>query len=295
MKKEVIKQLGLSEEEYKRIKKLLKRKPNYTELGMFSAMWSEHCSYKNSKRVLKFFPTKGRQVLQGPGENSGVVDIGDKMGVAIKIESHNHPSAIEPYEAAATGGGGCLRDIFTMGARPVALLGSLRLGRLETPHTRYLLRNIARGFVDYANKVNIPVIGGEIYFDASYEGNPLVNAFALGIVKHRNLTRARAKGVGNLVIIVGRATGRDGVEGAAMASAGLDEEAKKKTSAVAIGDPKMGRVLREACLELIEAELVVGMQDMGAAGLTCSTSETAYKAGTGMEIDISLVHRGEKV
>lgn len=294
MKRDIVEQLGLTKEEYKRITKLLKREPNYTELGMFSAMWSEHCSYKNSKRVLKFFPTKGKQVLQGPGENSGVLKVDDKTGIAIKIESHNHPSAIEPYQAAATGGGGCLRDIFTMGARPIALVGSLRLGTLRTSRTKYLLKNIARGFVDYANKVDIPVIGGEIYFDESYEGNPLVNAFALGVVKQKNLTKARASGVGSLVIIAGRATGRDGVEGAALASVGLDEEAGNKTSAVAIGDPKMGRVLREACLDLIESELVVGMQDMGAAGLTCSTSETAYKAGTGMEVNVSLAPCSEK-
>ncbi|MDP8216867.1 MAG: phosphoribosylformylglycinamidine synthase subunit PurL [Candidatus Kaelpia imicola] len=294
MKRDIIEEMGLSYEEYKMIKKVIKREPNYTELGMFSAMWSEHCSYKNSKKVFKFMPTKGRNVLQGPGENSGVVDMGDEIGVAIKIESHNHPSAIEPYEAAATGGGGCLRDVFTMGARPIALLGSLRLGNLDKPRTKYLLKNIAKGFVDYANKVDMPVVGGEIYFDESYEGNPLVNAFTVGVVKHKDIVTARAKGVGSLVLIIGRATGRDGVEGAAMASAGLTEEATKKSSAVAIGDPKMGKVLREACLELIRKNLVIGMQDMGAAGLTCSTSETAYKASMGMEIDLLSVPRSEK-
>ncbi|MDP2905423.1 MAG: phosphoribosylformylglycinamidine synthase subunit PurL [Candidatus Omnitrophota bacterium] len=290
---EVVKQQGLSVEEYERIKTLLGREPNYTELGMFSAMWSEHCSYKNSKPVLKLFPTSGKQVIQGPGENAGVVDIGDGMGVVFKVESHNHPSAVEPYAASATGGGGCIRDIFTMGARPIGLLDSLRLGSLDKERVKFLFKNIIRGFTDYANAVGIPAIGGEIYFDESYEGNPLVNAMTIGIVKNNEIVKAKASGVGNLVLIVGGATGRDGVAGAAFASSGLDEEAAKKSSAVAIGDPKMGRILREACLELMHKGLVVGMQDMGAAGLICSTSETAYKAGTGIEIDIALVPRKE--
>jgi len=292
--KEVVEKQGLSLEEYEMIKKRLGREPNYTELGMFSAMWSEHCSYKNSKPVLKLFPTKGKQVIQGPGENAGVVDIGGGLGVVFKIESHNHPSAVEPYAASATGGGGCIRDIFTMGARPIGLLDSLRLGRLENAHVRYLFKNIVAGFTDYANVAQIPVLGGEIYFDESFEGNPLVNAMTVGIVKNKAIIKARASGVGNLVLIVGGATGRDGVEGAAFASAGLDEEATKKSSAVAIGDPKMGLILRKACLELMDKGLVIGMQDMGAAGLTCSTCETSYKAGTGMEIDISLVPRKEE-
>lgn len=292
--KEIIEKQGLSPEEYENIKKRLGREPNYTELGMFSAMWSEHCSYKNSKPVLKLFPTKGKQVIQGPGENAGVVDIGDGMGVVFKIESHNHPSAVEPYAASATGGGGCIRDIFTMGARPVGLLDSLRLGSLEKERVKFLFKNIIRGFTDYANIAGIPVVGGEIYFDESFEGNPLVNAMTVGIVKNKAIVKARAKGVGNLVLIVGGATGRDGVEGAAFASSGLDEEASKKSSAVAIGDPRMGRILREACLELMHKGLVIGMQDMGAAGLTCSTCETAYKANTGMEVDISLVPRKEE-
>ena len=292
--KEVIEKQGLSMEEYARIKKWLKRDPNFTELGMFSAMWSEHCSYKNSKPVLNLFPTKGRQVIQGPGENAGIVDIGDGLGVVFKIESHNHPSAVEPYEASATGGGGCIRDIFTMGARPVGLLDSLRLGTLDQPRVKFLLKEIARGFSDYANTCQIPVLGGEIYFDESYAGNPLVNAMTVGIVKRKAIVKAQAKGVDNLVLIVGGATGRDGVEGAAFASAGLDEEATKKSSAVAIGDPKMGKILRESCLELISKGLAFGMQDMGAAGLTCSTCETAYKADTGIEIDISSVPRKEE-
>lgn len=291
---ELLEKQGLSKEEYARIKKWLGRQPNYTELGMFSAMWSEHCSYKNSKPVLKLFPTKGKQVIQGPGENAGVVDIGDGLGVAFKVESHNHPSAVEPYAASATGGGGCIRDIFTMGARPVGLLDSLRLGSLSNERVKFLFKNIVKGFTDYANAVGIPVLAGEIYFDESFEGNPLVNAMTVGILKTKSIIKARAGGVGNLVLIVGGATGRDGVEGAAFASSGLDEEAAKKTSAVAIGDPQMGRILREACLELIDKGLVIGMQDMGAAGLTCSTCETSYKAGTGIEIDIALVPRKEE-
>ncbi len=291
--KELIEKQGLSSEEYEMIKKRLGRQPNYTELGLFSAMWSEHCSYKNSKPVLKLFPTKGKQVIQGPGENAGVVDIGDGLGVVFKIESHNHPSAVEPYAASATGGGGCIRDIFTMGARPIGLLDSLRLGSLKKERVKFLFRNIIRGFTDYANTAQIPVLGGEIYFDESFEGNPLVNAMTVGIVKNKALVKARATGVDNLVLIVGGATGRDGVEGAAFASGALDEEASKKSSAVAIGDPQMGRILREACLELIDKKLALGMQDMGAAGLICSTCETSYKAKTGIEIDIALVPRKE--
>lgn len=292
--KEIIEKEGLTMQEYEMIKKRLGREPNYTELGLFSAMWSEHCSYKNSKPVLKLFPTKGKQVIQGPGENAGVVDIGDGQGVVFKIESHNHPSAVEPYAASATGGGGCIRDIFTMGAKPIGLLDSLRLGSLKKERVKFLFKNIIKGFTDYANVVGIPVLGGEIYFDESFEGNPLVNAMTVGIVKAKDIVKARASGVGNLVLIVGGATGRDGVAGAAFASVAIDEEASKKSSAVAIGDPKMGRVLREACLELMHKGLVIGMQDMGAAGLICSTCETSYKAGTGIEIDISLVPRKEE-
>ena len=287
-------ELGLTGDEYSKIKKALGRDPNYTELGMFSAMWSEHCSYKNSKPILKLFPATGEQVVQGPGENAGIVSVGDGWGVAFKVESHNHPSAVEPYEASATGGGGCLRDIFTMGARPVGLLGSLRLGRIESEKTQYLLKEIARGFTTYANIAEVPVIGGEIYFDKSYEGNPLVNAMTVGLVKLDKVLKATASGIGNLVLIIGGPTGKDGVEGASFASGALTEEAAQKTSAVAIGDPYMGKVLREACLELIDKDLVVGMQDMGAAGLVCSTCETASNAGTGIEIDIDRVPRKEE-
>ncbi|MBN2831293.1 MAG: phosphoribosylformylglycinamidine synthase subunit PurL [Candidatus Omnitrophica bacterium] len=292
--KEVIEKEGLTQEEYRLIKKRLGREPNYTELGLFSAMWSEHCSYKNSKPVLKLFPTKGKQVVQGPGENAGVVDIGDGLGVAFKVESHNHPSAVEPYKAAATGGGGCIRDIFTMNARPIALLDSLRLGSLKEKRVKFLFKNIIKGFTDYANEAGIPVMGGEIYFDESFEGNPLVNAMTVGVLKIKDMVKARATGIGNLVLIVGGATGRDGVAGAAFASKAIDKEAESKSSAVAVGDPKMGRILREACLELMAKNLVLGMQDMGAAGLICSIAETSYKAKTGIEIDIALVPRKEE-
>jgi phosphoribosylformylglycinamidine synthase len=261
---------------------------------MFSAMWSEHCSYKNSIKVLKKLPTTGKGVFLTAGENSGGVSIDDDYAVVFKVESHNHPSAVEPYEASATGGGGCIRDIFTVGARPLFLLSSLRFGMLSDKRTKYLFKEIARGFTDYANAVDLPAIAGEVYFDPSYQGNPLVNAMVVGLLKKKNIVKARASGIGNLVIIAGGRTGRDGVEGASFASSGLDESAKERKGAVAIGDPKIGKKIREACLEIAEKKLVVGMQDMGAAGIVCSTAETAYKAGTGIEIDIALVPRKEK-
>ena len=289
--KEIIEKEGLTMDEYDRIKKLLGREPNYTELGLYSAMWSEHCSYKNSRPVLKLFPTKGKQVLQGPGENAGIVDIGEGYGVAFKMESHNHPSAVEPYEASATGGGGCMRDIFTMGALPVGLLGSLRLGRLTNEKVQWLFKEIGRGFSSYANVAETPIIGGEIYFDESYEGNPLVNAMTVGVLKHNEITRAKAAGIGNIVAVIGGDTGKDGVGGAAFASGGLEEGAEQDTSSVAIGDPVMGLNLRKASLELIKSGIVVGMQDMGAAGLVCSTSETATKGNVGIEIDLTKVRK----
>ena len=285
--------LGLSSEEYKKIKELLAKEPNYTELGLFSAMWSEHCSYKNSKKFLKLLPKEGEKVFIGTGENSGAVSITDDYAVVFKVESHNHPSAVEPYEASATGGGGCIRDIFTVGAQPLFLLSSLRFGLTKESRTVYLFKEITRGFTDYANKVGLPALAGEMYFDDSYQGNPLVNAMVVGLLKKDNLVKAKAEGVGNIVMIVGGPTGRDGVEGASFASAGLDESSSKKTNAVAIGDPKIGKMLQKACLEVIEKKLIVGMQDMGAAGLVCSTAETAYKAGTGIEIDIPGVPRKE--
>ncbi|UCG35059.1 MAG: phosphoribosylformylglycinamidine synthase subunit PurL [Candidatus Omnitrophota bacterium] len=292
--KELAQEVGLNSSEYEKIKELLKREPNYTELGMFSAMWSEHCSYKNSKKVLRLLPKEGKKVFVGVGENSGAVSVSDDYAVVFKIESHNHPSAIEPYEASATGGGGCIRDIFTMGAQPLFLLSSLRFGLMDDERTKFLFKEVGRGFTDYANEVGLPALAGEVYFDDSYQGNPLVNAMVVGLLKKEDLIKARAEGVGSLVIIAGGPTGRDGVEGASFASAGLDESALEKKSAVAIGDPKIGKILREACLELAEKKLIVGMQDMGAAGLVCSTSETAYKAGTGIEIDIASVPRKEE-
>ncbi|MEA3328798.1 MAG: phosphoribosylformylglycinamidine synthase subunit PurL [Candidatus Omnitrophota bacterium] len=291
---EVISEHGLSRDEYQRICDLLNREPRYTELGMFSAMWSEHCSYKNSKSVLKLFPTTSRVVIQGPGENAGVVDIGDNLAIVTKIESHNHPSAVEPYEASATGGGGVMRDIFTMGAVPIALADSLRFGDLNDDRVKFLFKEVARGFTTYANIVGIPVVAGEVYFDRSYQGNPLVNAMCVGLMKHSELTKAKAGEAGNVVLILGGPTGKDGVAGASFASGGLDEDSERKKSAVAIGDPKMGKILRKASLELIHSGLVVGMQDMGAAGLTCSTSEMAAKSGKGIEIDVSLVPRKEE-
>ena len=291
---EVAQELGLSNPEYEKIKELLTRDPNYTELGLFSAMWSEHCSYKNSKRLLRLLPKEGEKVFIGAGENSGAVSVTDDYAIVFKVESHNHPSAVQPYEASATGGGGCIRDIFSVGAATKFLLSSLRFGSMENERTVFLFKEIARGFTDYANKIGFPALAGEVYCDDFYQGNPLVNAMVVGILKKSNQVKSKAEGVGNLVLIVGGPTGRDGVEGASFASAGLDESSASKTGAVAIGDPKIGKVLEKACLELAEKKLIVGMQDMGAAGLVCSTSETAYNAGTGIEIDISFVPRKEE-
>ncbi len=289
------KEMGLTEEEFERIKELMGREPNFTELGVFSAMWSEHCSYKNSRKLFKLFPTKGKDVLVSAGEeNCGIVDIGDGLGVAFKIESHNHPSAVEPFEASATGIGGCLRDIFTTGARPVAGLGALRFGSLDSKRVKMLFKEVIRGLAHYANTAKVNAVGGDIYFDESYEGNPLVNAFVVGIAKKENIVRGAASGVGNTIYYIGKETGRDGVGGASFASKEITEESESSKSAVAIGDPELGRRLREACLELIEKGLVIGMQDMGAAGLTCSTCETASRSGTGVEIDVSLVPQSEK-
>ena len=292
---ELAKNLGLTEEEFNEIKKLLGRVPNFTEVGVFSAMWSEHCSYKNSRKLFKLFPTRGKQVLVGAGEeNSGIVDIGDGLGVAFKIESHNHPSAVEPFEASATGIGGCLRDIFTTGARPVAGLGALRFGSLDNERVKFLFKEVIRGLAHYANTAEINAVGGETYFDDSYEGNPLVNAFVVGIVKHDNIVRGTAYRAGNPVYYIGGETGRDGVGGASFASKEITEESGSEKAAVAIGNPELGKRLRKACLELIEKGLVVGMQDMGAAGLTCSSSETATRGGTGIEIDVALIPQREK-
>jgi len=292
---DLIKAHGLTEEEYDRIKKILKREPNFTELGIFSVMWSEHCSYKSSKPLLKKFPTQGSNILVEAGEeNAGVVDIGDNLAAVFKMESHNHPSAVEPYQGAATGVGGIIRDIFTMGARPIALLNSLRFGSLSDPRSRYLLRGVVGGIAFYGNCLGIPTVGGETFFDESYRGNPLVNVLCLGVVKKDEIVRARAKGVGNTIFYVGSSTGRDGLGGASFASRELTEESHEDRPAVQIGDPFMEKLLLEATLELIKSGVVVGMQDMGAAGLTSSTVETASRGESGVEIDISLVPRREE-
>lgn len=288
-------EMGLTAVEFNKIKELLGREPNFTELGVFSAMWSEHCSYKNSRKLFKLFPTGGKDILLKAGEeNCGMVGIGDGLGVAFKIESHNHPSAVEPFEASATGIGGCLRDIFTTGARPVAGLGALRFGSLDNKRVKFLFKEVIRGLAHYANTAKVNAVGGDSYFDESYEGNPLVNAFVVGIAKTDKIVRGTAYGAGNAVYYIGRETGRDGVGGASFASKEITEESESSKSAVAIGDPELGMRLREACLELIDKGLVAGMQDMGAAGLTCSTCETASRSGSGIEIDVALVPQCEK-
>jgi phosphoribosylformylglycinamidine synthase subunit PurL len=299
---ELVKQHGLEPDEFERIKKILGRDPNFTELGIFSVMWSEHCSYKNSRRELKKFPTTGPNILVKAGEeNAGVVDIGDGWAVAFKIESHNHPSAIEPFQGAATGVGGIIRDIFTMGARPEFLLNSLRFGPItgngeraaEIQRNRRLFTGVVAGIAHYGNCIGVPTIGGEIYFDESFEGNPLVNVFCLGVLRHEQLARGAASGVGNPVFYVGAETGRDGLAGAAFASRELTEESKQDRPAVQVGDPFKEKLLLEACLELLATDAVAGIQDMGAAGLTCSTCETASRGGTGVEIDLAKVPKRE--
>src|SRR5438067_3460190 len=318
-----IKQHGLTPQEFERITKILGREPNFTELGIFSVMWSEHCSYKNSRKELKKFPTIGPNILVKAGEeNAGVVDIGDGWAVAFKIESHNHPSAIEPFQGAATGIGGIIRDIFTMGARPEFCLNSLRFGpithsvgrdsveptnqsrlRGASPYqpnskaqiatNRRLFTGVVSGIAHYGNCIGVPTIGGEIYFDESFEGNPLVNVFCLGVLRHEQLARGAARGVGNPVFYVGAETGRDGLAGAAFASRELTEQSKEDRPAVQVGDPFKAKLLLEACLELLARDAVAGIQDMGAAGLTCSTCETASRGGSGIEIDLAKVPRRE--
>jgi len=288
---ELVQKHGLTAEEYERIKGILGRDPSYTELGIFSVMWSEHCSYKNTRPLLKGFPTKSPRILVGAGEeNAGIVDIGDGLAIAFKIESHNHPSAVEPFQGAATGVGGIIRDIFTMGARPICAVNSLRFGELSSPEARRLFSGVVAGIAHYGNCFGIPTIAGEVYFDKSYEGNPLVNAFCLGVLRHEQIARGAAKGVGNPVFYVGPATGRDGLAGAAFASQDLTEEsAEQQRGAVQVGDPFMEKLVMEACLELLATNAVAGIQDMGAAGLTCSTCETAARAGTGIEIELAKV------
>ena len=284
---------GLTSEEFARIVEALGREPNLTELGLYSVMWSEHCSYKSSRVHLRTLPTNGARVVQGPGENAGAVDIGDGLACVFKIESHNHPSFIEPYQGAATGVGGIIRDIFTMGARPIALLNSLRFGPLREPLARRILEGVVSGIAGYGNSIGIPTIGGEIQFDESYAGNPLVNVLCVGIAKTDALVKGLAKGVGNPVYYVGAKTGRDGIHGATMASAEFDERSSEKRPAVQVGDPFMEKLLLEACLELMKSDAVVGVQDMGAAGLTCSTCEMGARAGTGIEFDVALVPQRE--
>src|ERR1051325_3548534 len=315
---EIVTKHGLTEEEFKRIKKILGREPNFTELGIFSVMWSEHCSYKNSRKELKKFPTAGPNILVKAGEeNAGVVDIGDGWAVAFKMESHNHPSAIEPFQGAATGVGGIIRDIFTMGARPEFCLNSLHFGPITEKNSkseiparnashadadgrnpniatnRRLFTGVVSGIAHYGNCVGIPTIGGEIYFDESFEGNPLINVFCRGVLRHEQVARGTAEGAGNPVFYVGAETGRDGLAGAAFASRELTEQSREDRPAVQVGDPFKEKLLLEACLELIARDAVAGIQDMGAAGLTCSTCETASRAGSGIEIDLAKVPKRE--
>ncbi|WHX49940.1 phosphoribosylformylglycinamidine synthase subunit PurL [Paenibacillus woosongensis] len=291
---QIYKQMGVSDSEYELICGFLGRKPNYTEIGVFSVMWSEHCAYKNSKPLLRRFPTDGPRVLMGPGEGAGIVDIGDNQAVVFKIESHNHPSAVEPYQGAATGVGGIIRDIFSMGARPVALLNSLRFGKLESDRVKYLFEHVVSGIAGYGNCIGIPTVGGEVVFDEAYEGNPLVNAMCVGLIDHDKIQRGVAKGVGNPVFYVGPPTGRDGIHGATFASEELTEESESKRTAVQVGDPFMEKLVMEACLELIDSGIVLGIQDMGAAGLTCSSAEMASKAGNGLELYLDEVPQREE-
>ncbi len=286
---------GLTAEEFASIEQLLGRTPTYVELGLYSVMWSEHCSYKNSILELKRLPRRGKRVLVEAGEeNAGVLDIGDNLAVCFKIESHNHPSAIEPYQGAATGVGGILRDVFTMGARPIAALNSLRFGMLDQPRNRALLRGVVKGIADYGNCFGVPTVGGEVYFDPSYAGNPLINAMAVGIVEKHRMARAIASGVGNPVFVVGSATGRDGIHGATFASEDLSEASAERRPSVQIGDPFKEKLLLEASLELIASGALIGIQDMGAAGIACSCSETAARGKSGIEINVDLVTRREE-
>ncbi|MCL7747626.1 phosphoribosylformylglycinamidine synthase subunit PurL [Halalkalibacter alkaliphilus] len=287
-------EMGLTDDEFAMIEEIIGRTPNWTETGLFSVMWSEHCSYKNSKVLLKKFPTEGERVLQGPGEGAGIIDIGDEQAVVFKVESHNHPSAIEPYQGAATGVGGILRDVFSMGARPISLLNSLRFGELTSPRVRYLFEEVVAGIAGYGNCMGVPTVGGEIQFDPCYEGNPLVNAMCVGLIDHKDIQKGQAKGVGNTVMYVGASTGRDGIHGATFASEELGEDSDEKRPAVQVGDPFMEKLLLEACLELIQNDALVGIQDMGAAGLTSSSAEMASKAGSGIEMNLDLVPQREQ-
>jgi phosphoribosylformylglycinamidine synthase len=294
IKNKVWREMGLSDKDYDKICNLLDREPTYEEIGIFSVMWSEHCSYKHSKPELKKLPTEGEQVIQGPGENAGILDIGDNQAIVFKMESHNHPSAIEPYQGAATGVGGIVRDVFTMGARPIALLNSLRFGDLDDAHVRYLFDGVVAGIAGYGNCLGIPTVAGEVFFSNSYKGNPLVNAMCVGIVEHDNIRLGAAAGVGNAVMLIGAKTGRDGIHGATFASEELSDESEDRRPAVQVGDPFMEKLLIEACLELFDKGIVIGMQDLGAAGLTSSAAEMASREGNGIELDVSKVPLREK-
>ena len=292
--KKLLKEHNLTEEEYNLIVELIGKEPNLTELGIFSLMWSEHCSYKSSKIHLKKLPVEGKDVIQGPGENAGIIDIGEGLAVVFKIESHNHPSFIEPYQGAATGVGGILRDIFTMGARPIAVMDSLRFGPLDKPRNRAIMDGVVAGIAGYGNSIGVPTVGGEIYFNDCYSLNPLVNVFSLGIAEKDKIFYAKAEGTGNSVLYVGSKTGRDGIHGATMASAEFGEDLEEKRPNVQVGDPFKEKLLLEACLEVMDQDLIVGIQDMGAAGLTCSTTEMASNSGAGIEIDLDLVPQREE-
>ncbi|HWO88418.1 MAG TPA: phosphoribosylformylglycinamidine synthase subunit PurL [Gemmatimonadales bacterium] len=291
---ELVRSHGLDDQEYQAILRILGREPTICELGIFSALWSEHCSYKHSKPVLRTLPTTGPQVLQGPGENAGVVRIGEGWAIAFKMESHNHPSAVEPYQGAATGVGGILRDIFTMGARPIALVDCLRFGSLDTPRQRWLFGGVVKGIGDYGNCVGVPTVAGDVNFDAAYEGNPLVNAMCVGLLREDELIRARAEGVGNPLVYIGSRTGRDGIHGAAFASEELSEKSEAHRPQVQVGDPFTEKLLIEASLELISSGHIVAIQDMGAAGLTSSSAEMAGRGGVGVEIDARKVPMREE-
>src|SRR5512144_1782337 len=294
---EVVASHQLSESEYDKIVSLLGREPTFTELGIFSVMWSEHCSYKSSRLHLKKLPTRSKLVLQGPGENAGIIDIGDGYAIAFKIESHNHPSFIEPFQGAATGVGGILRDIFTMGARPIAVLDALRFGPLDDPEcgdrNRRILEGVVAGISHYGNCFGVPTVGGECVFEDCYNGNPLVNVFALGVIRKDEIYYGKAFGAGNPVIYVGAKTGREGIHGASMASAEFTEESQQKRPNVQVGDPFMEKLLLEACLEAMKTGAIVGIQDMGAAGLTCSTCEMGSRGGAGLEIELDRVPQRE--
>lgn len=285
--------VGLTEDEYRTLVRILGREPNYLELGMFGVMWSEHCSYKSSRPLLDLFPRQAPWVLQGPGENAGVVDIGDGLAVVFKMESHNHPSAVEPVQGAATGIGGIVRDVFAMGARPICLLDALRFGSLDDPRVRYLFGGVVSGISWYGNCIGVPTVGGEVYFDPAYAANPLVNVMCVGLIEKEKLARGVAGEAGNTVMLIGARTGRDGIHGASFASEELSEASLARRPAVQVGDPFKEKLLIEACLELVEKGCLVGLQDLGAAGLTSAGSEMAGRAGTGMEIDVAKVLRRE--